>query len=303
MDSLLRIPGLLLVLPLALSGCLGLKNPEAPSETPGGLRPFVEWREDPCDPNPGRGIARNAAWVPAWQGAPAEVMDRFARALGEPLPATPSTSDEGRWITWRSDTVQLRYRADERGAGGSGDLIDYATPKRWPGVDRASAETEMRAFLERFGVPPHVELEVVGADDGRASITQRFRGEAIGPAGGGALPGDGSGRLGWWSSFDLRPFWDLRAAEVRVAEAEAVSVARAFHGCVMDREGHTEDAGYRLASARAGGLHLRNASVAIAVALAYTRPPPPAHCELAAWSVFVDARTGAVHGSEVQPCD
>lgn len=285
---------LLLLLTVAAAGCL---QGTAPPETGGGPIPKAQapalWTPDPCDPSGAEALSGNAPWLAPFHAEGEDLVRTFARALGENLPDKERTFSDGSVREWRSDDVvfKLSHRhPDQR------PILKYATPKQWPGTSAEQAEQNFRDFLDGFGVPDHVQVAFFSNDRGTShSFSQKWGLGAGGPPGGGsAIVGDGSGEMGRWSSLEVDPLYDVRAAQATLPKEEAVATARAFMRCVLDGEGKTAEAGYTLDDTRGPGLTVAFESLTYRVHLAYDEPPPVGHCDGFTRFVHVDAVTDAV---------
>lgn len=282
-----------------LPGCLGPSG----GETPKAESWAATWEADPCDPSGAESISGNAPVLDAYRGSPEEVARRFLQALGEDLPPYQGTDDDGRWHEWRDDTVSVRH---ESGSSGLLRQLRYATPDLWPADDTDEGRRVIEEVLDRFGVPDHVDVRI-DRPTSRFRGVQLLDGVALGVGRGrsvaDALPGDGSGEDGHWSSFRLRLLHDLRDAEATHPRDEARETAEGYMRCVMDRRGDTADDGWTLEEVRDHGPAVRHGSLAYTFQLDYDNPDPDAHCDHVFKLVYVDAETGAVLSDGIIGCD
>lgn len=290
----------LLVLAVALAGCT-----QDPGGDPGpGAGAWADlWSPDACDPSGAGDISRNAPVLDAYRGTPEEVARRFAEALGEELPPYQGADNDGRWHEWSDGTVQIQYRAE---ASGLLETLGYATADVWPSDDTAEGTMVLRTFLDRFGVSGRAEVSI-DRTGSAYQLTPVRDGEPLAnpadPAAGRALPGDGSGEPGHWSSFDLRPIHDVRDAEATHSEDRARETAKTYMRCVMDRDGRTAEEGWTLERVRDHRTTVRHESLAHAFQVDYDDPDPDAHCDHVYKLVYVDAATGAVLADGIIGCD
>lgn len=283
----------------ALGGCLSPDGTDAPRAAAWA----DTWQADPCDPSGADEISGNAPVLDPYRGSPEEVARRFARALGEDLPPYQGTDNDGRWHTWSSDALSVRYEAGPSGALGQ---LRYTTPDVWPSDDTSEGRSVLRGFLDRFGVPDHVEVRI-DRPMSRYEVHQVRDGTSLGgpvdvPTAW-ALPGDGSGQPGRWSAFELRLLHDVRGADATHPRDQARDTARDHMRCVMDREGRTAEDGWTLERVQVHDPAIRHESLAYVFQLDYDNPDPQAHCDRTVKLVHVDAETGAVLDDGIIGCD
>jgi hypothetical protein len=281
------------------AGCIHMAEGPVPPYDP---QPTVDWRPDACDPTSARSIAADVPWIPAWQGTPEEVASRVATALGHQLPPIEATRSTNEKTYWEAEELHFRYEVGVQVASGAwADELRVSMPQRWPGSDAASAERTLAAFFSAWSLPADLDVQVTGSFTGSAAITQYYEGRPLANTFSRATAGDGSGRTGWWSGLTLHPFHDLRDAVVTVTAADAEATAVVYDRCAMDREDRTAEAGYQFRASSPMGVQVRNASLVHQILVSYTEPGEPGHCGFGRL-VNVDARTGAVHGSEWPEC-
>lgn len=282
-----------------LPGCLGPSG----DEPPGAESWAGTWEDDPCDPSGAESISGNAPVLDAYRGSPEEVARRFLQALGEDLPPYQGTDNDGLWHEWRNDTLSVRH---ESGPSGLLRQLRYTTPDLWPADDTDEGRRVIEEVLDRFGVPDHVDVRI-DRPRNRFRAVQLLDGVALGVGRGrsvaDALPGDGSGEQGRWSSFHLRLLHDPRGAEATHPRDETRETAEGYMRCVMDREGHTTEDGWTLEEVRDHGPAIRYESLGYTFQLDYDNPDPEAHCDDVSKLVYLDAVTGAVLGDDLIPCD
>lgn len=285
-----------------LSGCTTPDDarPDAAAPSPHTPVPFpgVQWEPHACDARGDAGISQNAPWIAAWQGDVDTVMDRFAQAIGHALPPDRRGPDENGWLEWPGDGFAFRYRPDVEYENFHLPVLEYVTPTPWPTGSEDDRRADMQLVLFRFGIADEVELEFVLVPHA-TSVKQKYQGQTLYTTWSSA--GYGGRSEGGSHIFGLHPFYDLTDADMAVSAEEAKQLALAYHTCVMEQEGRTEEEGYVLQETHAFGQEVRNRSLVHRVTLVYSDPPPHHHCGFTR-AVQVDAETGAIHGHHIPLC-
>lgn len=246
----------------------------------------VEQGEVPVGCGPGD-PSGNAPPIEPLRGDAEAVAGRIAAALGKELPAWNDERSDRHISAWHGDDLHIELHHDD-------GAWRVNRPDRWP-----TSNSQLEAFVAGLGAS---RLDVTYDRAGQViSFVQQWRGVPLGATYSEALPGDGSGRMGWWSGFTFNGLRDMAEARVSYGEAAATGAGRAMIRCLLDAEGKTDDQGYRITGAESWGIDVHDDSLVHQVAVMHALPEP-GHCGGSGRVALVDAQTGGFLGWDHVPC-
>lgn len=245
----------------------------------------VEQGEVPvgCEPGDPSG---NAPPIEPLRGDAKAVAGRIASALGQDLPPWNDERSDRHISAWHGDDLHIELHHDD-------GAWRVNRPERWP-----TDSDQLKAFIDALGASVRVEH---GQDGSVFQFVQTWQGGPLGATQSEALPGDGSGRMGWWSGFTFAPLRDLSAARVGYSEAAARAAAPGLVRCLLDGEGKTDDQGYRITGTESWGIDVHDDSLVHQVAVMHALPEP-GHCGGSGRVALIDAQTGGFLGWDHVPC-